>query len=69
MLFNNYIPHKPPLNKNFYLWYKTYYNYLIDLFNITNESLNKRYEKHAKLINFNTFCKFIYNTSSKHIYK
>jgi hypothetical protein len=68
-IIHNYIPHKTPSYTNYSLWYKTYYNYLVDLFSITCEILNKRYGNHSLLNSFDEFCMSIYKSSSKYITK
>ena len=65
---NNYIPHKTPKYISYNLWYKNYYSHLLNLYNITIEILNSRYENTKELC-FKTFCIFIFNSSSKYIPK
>ena len=69
---SNYIPHKTPKYINYNLWYKNYYPHLVNLYSITIQILNSRYENTKELLkeeSFKKFCILIFNSSSKYIPK
>jgi hypothetical protein len=56
-------------NENhFNKWYDYYYNNLVSMYNILINNLRNKKIRH-KYIDFNNFCIFIYNNSSKIILK
>jgi hypothetical protein len=68
--FRNYIPHKKPRYSNYNTWKECYYNDLLQLYNILEDLINSRYDNNIKWNNennFEEFCKFIYECSSKYI--
>jgi hypothetical protein len=71
-VIDNYIPRKTPRINNYDKWFEEYYKDLVNMFEITRDIINTRYEK-DKILSiddkaFNIFCEMIYNSSSKHIY-
>jgi len=68
----NYIPHKTPINVNYDKWYLEYKDDITQMFFITIDILREKYPDITKLnLNkkFQTFCKMIFKSSSKFIFK
>jgi hypothetical protein len=68
----SYIKHRPPLFKNYSRWLKVYWNDLLILYSILQDVIAQRYPDIDIIWNqelFNSFCRMIYKTSSKHIPK
>ena len=69
-VISNYIPHKPPLNPNFYRWYENYESNIIDMYYIYIDTLKSRYPNINFSIfdtdeYFNLFINIIFDSSSK----
>lgn len=66
----NYIPHRTPIFKSYSRWITNYQRDLLNLYSILRDIINNRYPDNE--INwdhdlFCTFCRMVYNSSSKHI--
>ena len=68
---NSFISHKPPNNKNYNKWVNTYAYNISHMFERFIDIYNSRYNIHLKkdIDTFNVFCKFMYNSSSKYIFR
>ena len=69
----NYIPHQTPFLPNYEKWKKFYLSELEGMFDNTSSILESRYDIDLSLNDqdkiFEKFCLFIFNSSSKHIWK
>jgi hypothetical protein len=67
----NYIPRKRKSNVSFHTWKHIYLNDLEMLYSKLSRVVNNRYDNEVKwenYSNFELFCKFVYENSSKYIY-
>ena len=66
----NYIPHRTPVNTNRENWQSSYYEQLIEMFNICQNIVNDELPHHKITYDnkeFNIFSHMIYKSSSKYI--
>ena len=64
---DNYIPYKTPKYPNYSLWVNTYEKDLLNIYSIYTSTFTNFYNDHDVDFNFDLFCKFVYNCSSKYI--
>ena len=72
-VIRNYVPHKTPVNPNFYKWFYEYENNLADIYGIIINIIRDRYpDINFDIFNnddyFNFFINHIFDSSSKFIF-
>jgi hypothetical protein len=63
----NYIPHRRPINPNYKRWKQAYYQHLYHMFRLAAVESQSRNMNTLSPASFDSFCKFIFSCSSKHI--